>query len=147
MRKYVLDTNLYVQAFRSVGGARRLEDFLADFSPATFLSSVVLHELLVGSNTPAKAKQVEESIAGPLKRVGRVITPTHAAWESAGNAIARMARDEKLELRSVPKSLVHDCLIATSCRESGVTVITDNEADFRRIRKYIRVHYVLPWPV
>ena len=146
MKKYVLDTNLYVQAFRSVEGAQELEDFLADFAPATFLSSVVLHELLVGSNTPAKARQVEESIARPLKRVGRVITPSHAAWESTGNAIARMARDEKLELRTMPKSLVHDFLIATSCSEAGVTVITDNEADFRRIRKYIRVQYVLPWP-
>ena len=108
--------------------AQELEDFIADFAPSLFLSSVVLHELLVGSNTSAKAKQVEDSVAAPLKRVGRVITPSHAAWESAGNAIARMARDERLDLRSVPKSLVHDFLIAASCREAGVTVITDNMA-------------------
>lgn len=146
MRKFVLDTNLYIRAIRNRAGALELEQFYSVFTPDTYLSSIVLHELLVGATTPAKARQIEEELARPLKRTGRVITPSHAAWESAGEALAQMARDGKLDLRSMPKSLVNDVLLATSCRESGVTLITENVRDFERIRRYIRLEFVEPWP-
>ena len=146
MRKYVLDTNLYVQAFRNVGAAGELEEYYAALGPATFVSSIVLHELLAGSSTPVKAKEIREKLVGALIRAGRVITPSHAAWELAGEALARMAREEPRELRTVPKSLVNDFLLAASCRESGVTLVTDNRADFSLIQKYLKHSHVGPWP-
>ena len=146
MKKYVLDTNVYVSAFRDRTGAEELKEFLAAFSPNTYLSSVVLHELLVGANTLAKAREIEDSIAAPLKRVGRVITPSHSAWEAAGKAIAAMAKKEKRDLRSVPKSLVNDYLLAASCREVGAIVITQNTSDFASIRKHVKVAFEGPWP-
>ncbi len=146
MKKYVLDTNLYVRAFRNQAAAEELKQFFATFAPNTYLSSVVLHELLVGANTPAKANEIEDTIGRPLIRVGRVITPSHTAWETAGKAIAAMAKKERRDLRSVPKSLVHDYLLAVSCREAGATVITDNAADFKSIRKYVPVSFEEPWP-
>jgi predicted nucleic acid-binding protein len=146
VRKFVLDTNLYVRAIRSRAGALELEQFYSVFTPATYLSSIVLHELLVGASTPVKARQVEEELARPLKSTGRIITPTHAAWESAGEVLSEMARDGKLDLRSMPKSLVNDVLLAASCREAGVTLITENVRDFERICHYIRLEYIEPWP-
>ena len=142
----MLDTNLYVRAFRSPGGAEELERYLEAFTPNTFLSSVVLHELLVGASTPAKAQQVRKHLVGPLVRAGRLVTPSHSAWEGAGLALAVMSRAESRDLRSIPKSLVNDFLLAASCRESGVTLITDNETDFSLIRRYLKHDHVAPWP-
>ncbi len=146
MKKFVLDTNLYVRAFRSQDGAKELERYFAEFTPNTYVSSIVMYELLVGASTTAKARQIREDLLGPLTRAGRVITPSHSAWEQAGSAIAVMARSEARELRSVPKSLVNDFLLAASCRESGTTLITDNTADFELIRIHLRHEHIAPWP-
>jgi predicted nucleic acid-binding protein len=146
VKKYVLDTNLYVRAFRTEGAARELEEYYTSLGPVTFLSSIVLHELLAGASTPGKAKEVREELVGTLIRAGRVITPSHTAWEGAGEALAKMARDEPRELRTVPKSLVNDFLLAASCREAGVTLVTDNAADFALIQKYLKHDHVGPWP-
>ena len=142
----MLDTNLYVKAFRSQEGARELERYFTDFTPNTYLCSVVFHELIVGASTPSKARQIRDDLLGPLTRAGRVLTPSHSAWDQAGSSIAVMARKEKRELRSVPKSLVNDFLLAASCRESGATLVTDNTADFQLIRKYLGHEHVAPWP-
>jgi predicted nucleic acid-binding protein len=81
VKKFVLDTNLYVRAFRSQDGAKELERYFSEFTPNTYVSSVVMHELMVGASTTAKARQVREDLLGPLTRAGRVITPSHSAWE------------------------------------------------------------------
>jgi predicted nucleic acid-binding protein len=57
-----------------------------------------------------------------------------------------MARKERRELRSLPKSLVNDFLLAASCRETGTTLVTDNTADFELIQKYLKHEHVAPWP-
>jgi predicted nucleic acid-binding protein len=146
VKKYVLDTNLYVKAFRNQEGAKELERYFAEFTPNTYLSSVVFHELLVGASTPSKARQIREDLLGPLTRAGRLITPSHSAWDQAGSSIAAMARQESRELRSVPKSLVNDFLLAASCGEAGATLVTDNTAHFELIRKYLKHEHVAPWP-
>jgi predicted nucleic acid-binding protein len=146
VKKYVLDTNLYVRAFRSLDGALELQSYYEAFTPATYLSSVVLHELLVGSNTVEKERAVRNLLARPLQRTRRVITPSHSAWQSSAEAIARMSRKDKRDLRSIPKSLVLDCLLAASCREAGATLLTDNLADFAAIQKSIRFDFEAPWP-
>lgn len=146
MKKYALDTNLYVRAFRSPEGAAELERFYAGFTPSSYLSSVVLHELLVGANTPAKARQIHQEIARPFKRTGRLICPTNRNWEESAEILARLSREEGLELRKMPKSLVHDALLAASCREAGLTLVTDNQDDFARLRRLLRFEFVAPWP-
>ena len=146
MTKYVLDTNLYIRAFRSEEGKLALQGFLASFTPSTYLSSVVAHELLVGANTDSKARDIDARIVEPLRKVGRLITPTHTAWTDSAGAIARMARKENRSLRSIPKSLIHDYLLAASCRESGMTLITENVEDLKDVRRYLRFEYVPPWP-
>jgi hypothetical protein len=60
VRKFVPDTNLYVRAFRDQDGARELESFYLEFTSNMHLSSVVLHELLVGASPPAKARPITE---------------------------------------------------------------------------------------
>ena len=147
MKKYALDTNLYINAFRRLEAAEELQSFYAAFAPSTYLSSVVLHELLVGTTSSSKAKDVHQQIAAPFRRTRRLFTPSAEAWALAGEQIAAMARREKRELRTLPKSLVNDFLLAASCRESGVILITHNMADFQSISRYIKVQFEEPWPV
>lgn len=147
MKRYVLDTNLYIRAYRSMSGAEELEKYIRDFTPSTYLSSIVLHELLVGARTEAKAHEVRDYLLGPLIRAGRVITPSHGAWERAGLAVSALAKGEKRDLRTLPKSLMNDVLLAASCREAGVTLVTDNLVDFQTIEKYLGHSFVAPWPV
>jgi predicted nucleic acid-binding protein len=146
VKRYVLDTNLYVRAFRNAQQASEVEDFVREFAPAIHLSSIVLHELLVGASTGVKRTEVAEAIGRPFRRTNRIITPSPSAWEEAGKGIARLAARERMQLRAIPKSLVHDFLLAESCRESGMTLITDNLADFQRIRRVTRFAFREPWP-
>jgi predicted nucleic acid-binding protein len=146
LKKYALDTNLYIRAIRDLGAAAELQSFYSTFAPGTYLSSVVLHELLVGGTSNTKATEIREAVAAPFRRTRRVFTPSADAWEMAADAIAAMARREKRELSSLPKSLINDYLIASSCRETGVVLVTHNTADFEAIRRYINVQFTAPWP-
>lgn len=146
MKKYALDTNLYIRAIRESAAAVELQSFYSTFAPATHLSSVVLHELLVGATSVGKSREIRQTVAEPFRRTRRVFTPSADAWERAADAIAAMARREKRELKSLPKSLINDYLLAASCREMGVVLVTHNTADFEEIRRYIKVYFTAPWP-
>ena len=125
MKKYVLDTNLYVKAFRNEEGAKELERYFTDFTPNTYLSSVVFHELLVGASTPSKVRQIREDLLGPLTRAGRVITPSHPPGTRRGPRSPRW-HGKNPRTEECSKSLVNDFLLAASCREAGATLVTDN---------------------
>ncbi len=120
--------------------------FYKAFAPAVYLSSVVLHELLVGAGTPARFLEIREFIARPFERTNRVVTPSHATWTVAGETLALLAAAERIALKAMPKSLVHDCLIAASCRAMGAVLLTENLRDFTRIGRYIDFKFQPPWP-
>jgi hypothetical protein len=46
----------------------------------------------------------------------------------------------------VSKSFANDVLLALSCREAGCVLVTGNERDFQRIRRYVPFDYVEPRP-
>lgn len=106
----------------------------------------MLNELFVGTDAPAKARQVDEHIARPLMRVNRVITPSHSARAAAGIAVAQMSKRKRRDLRSIPTSFINDFILAASLREAGVTLITGNVVDFEEIANFIPVAYEAPWP-
>jgi predicted nucleic acid-binding protein len=144
--KYAIDTNLYIRALRDEEAAAGLERFLSEHAPRSYLHSVVLHELLVGAATARGVATIENEIARPLERRRRLVTPSHRSWQDAGAALAQLASAKKLELQSVPRSFVHDALIAASCGEAGVTLVTENGRDFSRLRTVLRFEFVAPWP-
>jgi len=146
VRKYVLDTNLYVRAFRNAADATELEAFYSGFAPGVYLSSIVMHEVMVGARGDDKRREVEKELVRPFRRTRRVVAPSHAAWQLAGEGLGRLAEADGLDLRRVPKSFVNDVLIAASCSEAGMTLVTDNTGDFRRIRSVISIDFVGPWP-
>ena len=109
-------------------------------------SSVVLHELLVGATNKEKERQIRRTFAEPFLRRGRVVTPSHTCWEATGEALARLAAAGELDRTAVPRSLVNDALLAASCREAGVTLVTENVRDFEKLRRFLHFDFVPPWP-
>jgi predicted nucleic acid-binding protein len=69
----------------------------------------------------------------------------HANSES-GRVLAALAADEGWQLLDEKPSLLNDALVAVSCREQGITLIT-KDGDFKRLSPFVRgFHYAAPWP-
>jgi predicted nucleic acid-binding protein len=52
----------------------------------------------------------------------------------------------ELTVRGVPRSFTNGAVLAASCREEGVTLITRNRRDFERIQRLERFRFADPWP-
>lgn len=72
--------------------------------------------------------------------------PSPEAWHRSGDLFSEMAQQEGLEGARVSKAFANDLMLALSCRESGCVLVTENDRDFSRIRRFISFEYVKPWP-
>jgi predicted nucleic acid-binding protein len=107
---------------------------------------VVAGELLAGAIRPGLDGETHRRFLAPFEAVGRIITPTHAAWSRAGRIIGALIRRGTLSPTGVKRSFFNDCLIAASSRDAGFVLVTDNLADFEIIAAEHRVRFVPPWP-
>jgi predicted nucleic acid-binding protein len=146
VRKYILDTNCYVDASRRPEALAALVRFAAWCAPGLYLSSVIAAELRAGARAPRDRRKLEKEVLGPFVRRGRVLTPTRAAWDALGLTLATLREDEGLQLPQVPRTFALDILIAYSCREQGITLVTRNERDMVRIRRVFAFQHVMPYP-
>ncbi|MEO8622450.1 MAG: type II toxin-antitoxin system VapC family toxin [bacterium] len=142
MQRYVLDTNVWIRAFRDAGANQALEAFHRVHGPGEFLCSVVAHELRAGVRTPADRRKLERQILDRFSRVGRVITPSDAAWRLAGDVFSELQRKEGLDITRASKSFGNDVLLALCCRESGMVLVTENRRDFDRINRIVKFDFV-----
>lgn len=146
MQKYLIDTNLYVRAWRNPRDRDDLRSFIASAGPGVHLHSAVAGELLAGSRTPELRRLTEEMFIRPFERIGRVVTPEHTTWKRAGTILGRLIRSKRMEETGATKSFFNDCLLAASAREYGLAVVTDNRKDFELIGTVERVQILAPWP-
>ena len=146
MPRYVLDSNLYIQATRDAAFNQEMEAFFWSDAPFVFMHSVVAGELLAGAVRPDLERRTYEDFIEPHEETRRIITPGHAAWRRAGGIVAQLIRARRLGAGAVPRSFFNDCLIAASAREHGFTLITRNTANFQLIGTVERVDVVPPWP-
>jgi len=116
-------------------------------SPFEHLSMIVAQELRAGVRKPSERKTLERNVLRVFERAGRTITPSPDAWHRSGDLLSEMAKQEGLEIARVSKAFANDLLLALSCRESGCVLVTENDRDFSRIRRFISFEYVKPWPV
>ena len=144
-RKYVLDTQLFIAAFRDPAANEALQQFHRAFAPFEHLSVIVAQELRAGVRASDR-KALERHVLKVYERANRMITPSTDAWQRSGNLFAEMARKEGLELARVSKAFANDVLLALSCREAGCVLVTDNERDFQRIRRFVQFDFTIPWP-
>ncbi len=145
-RKYVLDTQLFIHGFRDPAANQALQQFHRVFAPFEYLSVIVAQELRSGIRGPQDRKMLERHVLRIFERAHRTITPSADAWHRSGDLLADMAATDGLELARVSKAFANDILLALSCREAGCVLVTDNERDFQRIRRFIPFDFTKPWP-
>ena len=145
--KYALDTNIFVDGFRSEDAEAELVAFLKRALPFTFMSAVVMQELAVGARTPEAARDLQRSLFEPFERRRRVFAPSAAAFVESGRVLAAVAAREGWQLVDENPSLLNDALIAASCREQGITLIT-KDGDFKRLTPFVKgFRHAAPWPM
>ena len=142
-RRFAIDTNLYIDALRTETGKAALNGFHAAFAPFVHLSAVVVQELRAGARAKS-AVALSTSIISPFERRDRIFAPSYAAWKESGRVLAELVSPK--DWRSVTRSFVNDTLLAMSCRESGIVLVTSNVSDFRRIAAVRDFDFVSPWP-
>ena len=145
-RKYVLDTQVFINAFRDRAANDALQRFHRAFAPFEHLSVVVAQELRAGVTRSEDRRALERNVLSVFERAGRTISPSANAWHRSGDLLSEMARREGLEVGRVSKAFANDVLLALSCREAGCVLITDNERDFQRIARYVHFDFTKPWP-
>ncbi len=146
MKRYVLDTNVFIDAMRDRGKAEELEAFSSAFLPFLHLHAVVAQELLAGAVTPRWRREIEAALIDPFERRGRVVVPSLAAWKRSGEIVSELVARKSLTAGGVPRSFLNDALLAASCREQGLTLVTRNRSDFALIATLEPVDWTEPWP-
>ena len=142
-RRFAIDTNVYIDALRTEPARAGLTAFLSAFAPFVWLSAVVAQELRAGVRGRA-ATALESAIIAPFERRDRLVTPTYAAWLDSGRVLSDLVGSA--EWTTLPRSFVNDVLLALSCRESGVVLVTNNAKDFTRIASVRPFDFTTPWP-
>jgi len=132
--KYLLDTNVYLEAIRSEESRAQFRKTFYPLFPATYLSAVVSYELGVNAYNRRTVSLVQDFLR-PMERTGRVVTPTFDDWTVASEVVTAIEARER-SWRSKLPALLNDILIALSARRIGATLLTYNRDDFRLIRRH-----------
>ena len=86
--KYLLDTNVYLEAVRSEESRARFRRAFFPLLPATFLSAVVAYELNVDARDRRTRSLIRDFIR-PLERTGRLVSPGFGDWVDASATTGR----------------------------------------------------------
>jgi predicted nucleic acid-binding protein len=132
--RYALDTDVYVSALRNANAAASLKRFHVRFGTRTFLHAVVAMELRAGVRTNAHARALE-SLFEPYRVRDRIIAPSFEACLQAGRALSALAVKEGWQPGG---SSIGDALLACSCRNAGVVLVTENVGHFAALQRHVR---------
>jgi len=144
--RYTIDANLYIDAVTDPAQEEALAEFLLRWAPLTHLNAVVMQELRAGARTPAQVEALEAGIFERFERVRRTFGPSVAAFKECGRVLSDLWRQDGVPFTKRPRSLVNDILIAASCRERGITLITADQG-FSTLGPLLRgFRHVAPWP-
>ena len=132
MQPALFDSSIYISALRRGDAALPALRRFATDSPL-WLSAVVLEELYAG--TAERDRRVVERLERDFDRANRILVPNLSDWTQAGTVLARLAAKYNYE-RIGQGRLTNDVLIAISAGRQGITVITANEREFRRLAEF-----------
>lgn len=142
--KYTLDTNVYIGAFRDPVARVALARFESAYTPTLYMTSVVAQELRAGARTPDATSRLMKAILAPFQSRGRVVAPSYERWIESGTIRATLATKGHTEMTA---SFLNDILLAVTCREHGLVLVTHNVADFATIRATLSgFKFVPPYP-
>jgi len=132
MQAVLFDTSVYITALRTKGAPPFTLSGLAG-GAVTWLSSVVLEELYAGAN-PRSRPEVEK-LERDFQGARRILVPNLADWTQTGRVLSLLSAKYGFE-RVGQGRLTNDALIALSAGRAGITVITANARDFRRLAEF-----------
>ena len=141
---HLIDSNVYIHAFRDVAFGESLRWFHQKHLPRLVLSSVVVHELLVGAANAAKERSLRRGLVEPFRVRQRLHVPARQTWEMAATVDLRLRKRKNLESRLRTRSFGNDILIAASARELGAIILTENSEDFSIIASVLDIQFVEP---
>lgn len=146
--RYALDTNVYIGATRDRDERDALKRFLLRAGTRVYLSAVVAAELRAGALTMEQEIALGDLLQ-PYRSRDMVLTPTFEAYVEAGRVLAALRPGGgRATAGKAGTPLIADALLASSCRESGVVLVTRNSGDFTRIQRHLRgFRFVVPWPL
>ena len=128
----LFDTSIYVTAMRRTNDWVRLLQQLSA-GGSLWLSAVVLEELYAGSGE--RSKVWVELLEREFVRENRILIPNLEDWTQTGELLNRLAL--KYDYEQIGRGrLTNDALIATSAGRRGITVVTANAKDFRRLAEF-----------
>ncbi len=145
-RPYLLDTNVYIAAYRDATFAREIAAFARRGDVRLYLSAVVVHELLVSELRADRRRDLIRQFVMPFVSARRLIGTDLAIWQDAAAVAACLRESKTHQPRLREASFRHDILIAASCRRIGATLITANVQDFAVISEALafRLRHELP---
>ncbi len=144
MAGILFDTSVYITALRRGESSlleRRRSSLTRDGgSRPLWVSAVVLTELYVGA--PEKgARQQLLRLERTFTTLNRLLVPIQQDWSLAGQVLAQLGAKYGYEQIGRTR-LVHDALIAMSAARRGITIITYNDADYRRLAEFRPIQWV-----
>lgn len=137
----VVDTNIYIRAFREQLFGQRFRAWHRVNAHRLTLSAVVLYELLVGADTKSVRHRLETDYVRAFRLVNRILTPSQLVWEKAAVAEAELRSRKRYAGRIATRGFANDLLIALTCRTIGATLITGNRGDFELIGSVTGVRF------
>ncbi len=146
MRKFLLDTNCFIDAARDSTFRARFAQFCESAAPGLYLSAVVAAELRAGAQDVASREHLESEVLAGYVRRGRILTPSARSWEALGHILSVLGANTGLRADQTPRSFVFDILVAQTCREHGVTLISGNRRDMQRIATVTPFDFTAPFP-
>ena len=132
MQPVLFDTSIYITALRlgdeAALGLRRV----AAGAPV-WLSSVVLEELYAGVSP--HSRRVVERLERDFDRARRILVPNLTDWTQTGKVLALLAT--KYDYEQIGRGrLTNDALITMSAGRLGITVLTVNARDFKKLAEF-----------
>ena len=127
----LFDTGIYIRFSRGEKYLWLGED--ARVFQRTILTAVVAAELYAGTRNPPEKRALDE-LCQAHRALGHFSSPSTVTWVDTGILLRRA--------RSVigPMDFVHhfrDLLIAVDAARAGATVVTENVADFARLKSLL----------
>jgi predicted nucleic acid-binding protein len=131
MQSALFDTSIYVSALRRGEAGAPVARLVAEND--IWLSAVVLEELYAGARE--RDRHVVELIERHFDKENRILLPELDDWIQAGKVLSQLAA--KYDYETVGRNLLtNDALMAMSAARAGVTVVTANVRDFRRLAQF-----------
>lgn len=134
---YALDSNVYIRAQRDPERMASLRRFALRAGLRLRLNVVVAMELRAGARSARQEADMRALYDAYFERE-RVIVPSAAAYMEAGRVLAALRSGGRWGAAADAPELCNDALLAASCREAKVTLVTSDHEDFSAIQGRLR---------